>query len=137
MGKFSVSTYAIVENKGKIVVLLKESEDSFSSDKWSLPGGKMNFGEDIIDALKRTVKECCGIEIDVLSPIETVVKIDESNGEEDVAITYICEYKSGQLSKPKNVKEVKWMEPKKVAEIEDLDEILEKSIYTYNEFISA
>ncbi|MCX8178443.1 MAG: NUDIX domain-containing protein [Candidatus Aenigmarchaeota archaeon] len=137
MEKFKISTHAIVENGNKILVLQKKSEDAFSADKWFLPGGEMKFGEDTIDSLKRTVKECCGIEIEVLSPIEVSVDVNEEKQEQNVSITYICEYKSGQLTKPKNVKEAKWLEPKKVIDLEELDPVLEKSVYTYNEFISA
>ena len=137
MEKFKVFVYAIVENGNKILVIQKKSEDAFSADKWFLPGGEMKFGEDIIDSLKRNVKECCEIEIDVLSPIEISVDVNEEKQEQNVAITYICEYKSGQLKKPKYSKDIKWLEPKKVVDLEELDSVLEKSIYTYNEFISA
>lgn len=137
MEKFSVSTYAIIENNGKIFVALKKSTDSFEGDKWSIPGGKMNFGEDAIDSLKKLVKNQCGLDIDVLSPIDVAVDINEDKKEQEVAITYICELKSGQPKLSKEFKEFKWLDAKKVPTLEDLEWVLEKTIYPYIELISS
>jgi len=137
MEKIFVSTYGIIENNGKILVLLRKSNDSFSSDKWGLPGGTMNFGEDGIDSLKRNVKSDCGLEIEVLSPIDVCVDVNEDKKEQNVAISYVSELKSGQVKLAKNIKEFKWIDPKKVPDLEELDWVLEKVIYPYIEMISA
>ncbi len=137
MENFLVEVYAIIENDGKVLALLKKSTDGFSADKWSLPGGLMKFGEDAIDALKRNVKETCGLDIDVLSPIDVAVDIDEDKKKQTVAITYVCEFKSGQAKPSKEYKECKWCDPKKIPELEELDWVMEKSIYPYIELISA
>ncbi|MFH8080452.1 MAG: NUDIX hydrolase [Candidatus Aenigmatarchaeota archaeon] len=134
---FEVEMYAIVENNGKILALLKKSTDGFSEDKWCLPGGKMNFGEDAIDCLKRVVKETCNLDIDILTPIDVSVNVDENNNKQTVAITYICEFKSGQAKPSKEYKECKWYEPKKLSEIEELDWVTEKALYPYIDFISV
>jgi ADP-ribose pyrophosphatase YjhB (NUDIX family) len=137
MEQFSVEVYAIIENNGKVLSLLKKSTDGFSADKWSLPGGEMKFGEDAIDALKRCVKESCSLDIDVLSPIDVAVDIDENKKKQTVAITYVCEFKSGQAKPSKEYKECKWYDPKKIPDLEELDWVMERAIYPYIELISA
>ncbi|MCS7134955.1 MAG: NUDIX domain-containing protein [Candidatus Aenigmarchaeota archaeon] len=135
--EFEVQMYAIIENNGKVLALLKKSTDGFSADKWCLPGGKMNFGEDAIDCLKRVVKEVSNLDIDVLTPIDVSVDVDENKKKQIVAITYICEFKAGQPKVTKEYKECKWLDPKKIPELEELDWVAEKAIYPYIEFISV
>ncbi|MEM5799161.1 MAG: NUDIX hydrolase [Candidatus Aenigmatarchaeota archaeon] len=137
MEQFEVEMYAIIENNGKVLALLKKSTDGFSADKWSLPGGKINFGEDAIDCLKRVVKESSNLDIDVLSPIDVSVDVDEDKKKQRIAITYICEFKSGQLKTSKEYKEAKWHDPKKIPNLEELDWVMEKAIYPYIELISV
>jgi len=132
-----VEVYAIIENNGKVLALLKKSTDGFSADKWALPGGKMEFEEDAVDCLKRVVKECCNVDVEILSPIDVAVDIDEDKKAKKIAITYICEFKSGQPKVSKEYKEAKWYDPKKIPDLEELDWVMEKAIYPYIELISA
>jgi nucleoside triphosphatase len=52
----------IVDQRGKI--LLARSHKWF--DKYTLPGGHIEVGESIVDAVKREVKEEVGLEVDVV-----------------------------------------------------------------------
>lgn len=60
--KFSVriSGYAILIHEGKILLV-----NTKSSGKYYLPGGKVEIGEKIEEAIRREVKEEAGIEIEV------------------------------------------------------------------------
>jgi mutator protein MutT len=60
--KFStrVSGYAILIHEGKMLLV-----NLRSNGKWFFPGGKVEIGEKIEDAIKREVKEEAGIEIEV------------------------------------------------------------------------
>lgn len=55
-----VTVKALVVKDGKIL-LLKESEEL--SGKWELPGGGLDFGEDIFEGLKREVQEEMGVKV--------------------------------------------------------------------------
>ena len=134
MQKIFVAFHSIIEKDGKILVLKRYSKDPFSADCWDLPGGVMNFGEEVVAALKREVKEECGLEIETLSPMDVSTRID--NEEQYVAVTFICEYKSGTVKLSKDHSEFKWVDAKKVPDLEDLNWVLEKAIYPYIEFTS-
>ncbi len=54
---------AIVEDGGKI--LMCRRKEDVDKGLYELPGGKMEVGENIIDGLKREMKEETGIEIEV------------------------------------------------------------------------
>lgn len=135
MSKIFVSFHAIIEKYGKILVLKRSSKDPFNADYWDLPGGVMNFGEEVTQALKREVKEECGLDVDILSPMDVSTRIGE--GEQYVAATFICEYKSGTVKLSKDHSEFKWIDPKKVPDLEELNWVLERAIYPYIEFTSV
>ena len=59
--QFRPAVYAVIINNRKVLLL-----DTRSTRKLFLPGGGVNLGERIEDALKREVKEEVGIEIEVI-----------------------------------------------------------------------
>jgi len=52
---------AVIKNKeGKILLLKRSNLNKFFVGKWQLPGGKVDFGEDIQKAIKREIYEETG-----------------------------------------------------------------------------
>jgi len=52
---------AVIKNKDGKILLLKRSElNRFYVNKWQLPGGKVEFGEDIQKAIRREIYEETG-----------------------------------------------------------------------------
>jgi len=52
---------AVIKNKeGKILLLKRSNLNKFFVGKWQLPGGKVEFGEDIQKAIKREIYEETG-----------------------------------------------------------------------------
>jgi 8-oxo-dGTP pyrophosphatase MutT (NUDIX family) len=58
--EFRACVYAIVAHKGKLLLLNTKSTGTFS-----LPGGGVEIGEPMVDALMREVREESGIDIEV------------------------------------------------------------------------
>ena len=64
--KFPVSVKAIIIDDNRVLCLKNEREE------WDLPGGKIDFNEDIEECLKREVKEEVNLEIknlNILKPL--------------------------------------------------------------------
>jgi len=86
---------AIIErfHDGEWQVLLqtrwKPDEDAKHSGLLEIPGGRIEVGEDVYEALKREVKEECGLEIQAVKPgRETISK--GKFGEVSVAFVPFC-----------------------------------------------
>lgn len=96
---FRPTVYGIVLHEGKILLC-----NTRSTGKYSLPGGGIDLGEKVEDALHREVYEECGISIDV----DRLAGVDENfcyynPGDEAwqvIAIFYICTPKTFELSTP-------------------------------------
>ena len=58
------SVVAVIVNEGGEVLLTRRNVKPFH-DMWVMPGGKIDLGESVLDALKREVLEEVGLEVEV------------------------------------------------------------------------
>jgi 8-oxo-dGTP diphosphatase len=96
---------AIVE-AGRIV-LIKRVNPPFK-DKWALPGGFVDVGETVEQAVVREAKEetCLDVEIVKLVDVYSDPKRDPRGHTASVA--YLCRKKRGTLKGADDAKEAKW-----------------------------
>ena len=55
----------IILHENKVLILKRSDSDKINPDKWEFVGGKINFNENLEDALKREFKEELNIDIKV------------------------------------------------------------------------
>jgi 8-oxo-dGTP diphosphatase len=83
---------------------------------WSLPGGALEVGERLADAVRREVREETGLEIEPLGVLEIFERImkDETGAAEYhyVLVDYVCEVVGGTLRPGDDVCAVDWVKKK-------------------------
>lgn len=118
--KFRTSAYGIIKHSDKMLLV-----NTRSSGKWFFPGGEVEIGESLEDAIKREVMEETGIEIEVekfLSFKETFFYYDpEDSGFQNYAFYYTCKPLSFELSEEFQVEfdeseKPEWVDMKKLGE---------------------
>jgi len=88
--------------RGNDVLIIKRGKAPFKG-LWSIPGGGLEFGETLIDAVKREVREETNIEIDIIGLID-VFEGFQSEREADgfrrhtLMIDYVADWKSGDVA---------------------------------------
>lgn len=96
MKTHAVTTNALIFDKDKKMLMVKRSlnDTAFPGD-WELPGGGLEFGEDIQESLVREVLEECGLGVLVGPPLGVhLFDLQENDKEVQVTeITYFCEIK--------------------------------------------
>ena len=105
-----VSVHALILNEGHMLLIKRATEPS--KGKWSLPGGRIELGETIHQAIKREVLEECSVEIE----IERIFDVGENiiRDEEDrisyhfVLIYFLAHYKGGELKAQSDAEDVRW-----------------------------
>jgi mutator protein MutT len=111
----------IVDPQGKIFLAKRGKEARNESGKWEFPGGGVEFGEALEQALVREVKEEYGFDIEVQELLDVVNHIIPDEKQHWVSPTFLCRVKNGtpRIMEPHKCDEIGWFE---------LDEIPEEKL---------
>jgi 8-oxo-dGTP diphosphatase len=95
---------ALIIHNGQIL-LIQRAHPPLAGE-WSLPGGRIEFGESIIAALKREVREETGLDIE---PRELACVLDRIGPDHHyVLIDYLCDITGGELRAGSDARAVRW-----------------------------
>jgi 8-oxo-dGTP diphosphatase len=103
---------AVVGNDAGQVLLVRRGRPP-RLNQWSIPGGKVEWGEPVRQALVRELLEETGLQVEVMGLIDIVDSlISGDDGElahHHVLLDYAARVVSGQLRAGDDVSEVKWV----------------------------
>jgi len=109
-----VGVGAILLRRGRILMAQRGKEPL--KGWWSLPGGALEIGESLADAVRREVLEETGLEVEPLGVFEIFERIlrDAAGAPEYhyVLIDYVCRVKGGKLFPGDDVCAVEWVRRK-------------------------
>jgi len=94
MSYFNVRVYGLLINENDEVLISDEQEYGFRFSKF--PGGGLEFGEGLIDGLKREFMEECSAEIDIIRHFYTTDFFEKSafNDSQVISIYYLVKEKA-------------------------------------------
>jgi mutator protein MutT len=94
-------------------VLLERRGQPPAQGSWSLPGGLVDVGERLEEAVRREVREECAIEVEVgplLGVFEPIVHDDDGRIRYHyVVLDYLARYVSGDLAIGDDAAELRWV----------------------------
>jgi 8-oxo-dGTP diphosphatase len=107
-----VGVAAVIWNDRREVLLIRRTKQPRQGE-WSLPGGKVEFGERLEDALKREIREETGLEIEVVGLIDVAETIDDASagaaGAHFVLIDYAARVVSGEAVAASDAADATWV----------------------------
>jgi 8-oxo-dGTP diphosphatase len=115
--KVFVAAKAVIRDGDKYLIFFQKPKDTELLD---LPGGKIAFGEDVIDTLKREVKEEADVDVNVIDTLRPWHFFRVVDGNQVVCITFLCEIKDGDINLDNNpvdtetISGYKWMTKKEI-----------------------
>jgi|SRR5579871_4527968 len=101
---------AVVISDGRVLLIRRAAEPL--GGQWSLPGGMLEIGENLTDALGREIAEETGLQVRVLDFLEVFEKIEKDNGGRIryhyVVCDYLCEVAGGTARAGSDASELAW-----------------------------
>ena len=86
----------ILDEAGRIFLSQRGPLAKNERGLWEIPGGGVEFGETLADALRREMREEYGIEIEVGDLLDVVDHILPAEGQHWVSPTFICRITAGE-----------------------------------------
>lgn len=122
---YFVAAVAAVIFKGNRVLAMKRSlSKDAGPGLWETLSGRINAGEDPLDAVAREIKEECGLEVQ-LDPRPVRAYHATRKGEPMILIIYRACYLSGQVVLSQEHDEFSWLTPAEFAEVSTLQKLVE------------
>ena len=108
----------LVDPDGKIFLSRRGWKSKNERDLWEFPGGAVEFGEKLDDALQREMAEEYGIEIEVGELLDVVDHILPDEGQHWISPTFICRIKKGEpkILEPEKCSAIGWFEVDSIPE---------------------
>ena len=113
-----VGVGAVVVRDGKALIIKRAHEPR--KGEWSLPGGLLELGESLQDAVRREIKEETSLDIEVGPVIETFDRVHRDDAGKIryhfVIVDFVCWPNAGDAMPGSDADGVAWVTP---AEIDD------------------
>ena len=107
----------LVFNKNKEVLLMKRGKTSKNEvGYWNKVGGEVDYGEKVINAMKRETREEAGIEIDIWGYLPHTDHIIKKDKQHWIGFNYLADVNSGEAKnmEPHKFDDVRWFSLKKL-----------------------
>ena len=106
----------IVNSAGQLFLSQRGPQAKNERGRWEFPGGAVEFGETLAQALRREMREEYGIEIEVAELLDVVDHILVDEKQHWVSPTYLCRIVSGtpEIKEPEKCSQIGWFSPEEV-----------------------
>ncbi len=124
--KHIVAITAVIKYNDKFLIVKRNSKEIAYPGKWTIPGGKAEKGESIIDVLKREIKEEVGLDIGDEKEFlrdYTFVRPDKHNV---IGFTFLVTASSDDVRLGEDFEDFKWILPHELKDYDHIEGIKEE-----------
>ena len=100
--QFRIAVYAIIFADRRVLLALRHN-----INWWNLPGGGMELGETVDEAMRREVREETGLEVE----IERLVGVYSKPQKHEVVLTFLCRVVGGVLTETEESRKCRYFAP--------------------------
>jgi ADP-ribose pyrophosphatase YjhB (NUDIX family) len=114
-----VGAGALILRDGKLLLVKRGAQPGFG--KWSVPGGLVELGENVQDAMVREVKEEVGFDVEAvkLTDVADTITLDNDGRVQYhfVVVNFIARIVGGELKTGTDILEAKWVPVEEVEKV--------------------
>jgi len=107
-----VGAGALMIENGKLLLIKRGAKPG--QGRWSIPGGIVELGERVQDAIVREVKEECGLDIEVeelMDVFDSITRDEKGRIQyQFVVVNFLAKIKGGILKNADDVLEARWVQ---------------------------
>ncbi len=107
-----VGVGAVIWNDRHEIVLIRRGQEPRLGE-WSIPGGRLEWGESVRDAIRREVREETGLEVEIAGLIDVVDSVTRDGSGQVVRhyvlVDFSVRYVSGTLRAGSDAAEAHWV----------------------------
>ncbi|RAQ94814.1 NUDIX domain-containing protein [Thermogemmatispora tikiterensis] len=101
--RFRVGVFALIfDDEGRVLLVHRND-----IDWWNLPGGGMELGETVEEAMRREVREETGLEV----VVERLVGVYSKPQKQEVVLTFRCRVVGGVLTPTEEARDCRYFPP--------------------------
>lgn len=128
----------IVNQEGQVFLARRGPLAKNERGCWEFPGGSVEFGERLTDALVREMREEFGIELAVGPLLDVVDHLLPDEGQHWVSPTYVCRIITGEprICEPGKCSEIGWFALDQIPSESDLSLVTRENLRHYRAFVS-
>jgi mutator protein MutT len=111
-----VGVGGVVVNGGRALIVKRAHEPR--KGEWSIPGGRVELGETLAEAVTRELREETGLEVEVGELLEVFDRIHRRDGRvryHFVIVDYVCRPVGGTLQAGDDAEDVAWVSDDEIA----------------------
>ncbi|HEX9188455.1 MAG TPA: NUDIX hydrolase [Vicinamibacteria bacterium] len=112
----AVGVGGVLVHEGRVLLIRRGKEPLFG--RWVVPGGTVELGETLQDALVREMQEETGLlvePLEVLCVFDRIERVGDRVAYHYVIVDYLCRYVSGEARAASDALEVAWATPDDLA----------------------
>ena len=108
----------VYRSDGKILLAQRAYNEGHLPGYWAIPGGKLDFENDkwsiLQDTIHRELAEEVGVYVEKEMHILTNNAFKRTDGEQVVAINFICKWRAGDAQPLEGTENIKWVTKKDI-----------------------
>jgi mutator protein MutT len=107
-----VGVGGVLIHEGRVLLVRRGKEPLYG--RWVVPGGTVELGEPLDEALVREMREETGLEVEPLELLTVFDRIQRDGGQvlyHYVIVDYLCRWLSGEAQAASDALEVAWAAP--------------------------
>ena len=130
MKTFGVATKAVIFNEkiAKYLILKKSSLEEITPNTFDVPGGRVEFGEDLVDSVIREAKEETQLDVEVVQVFNAWTFVNDDQNFQLTGVDYFCTTEQESVDLSAEHSDYEWKEAKEIIEDDKYPGWLRKTI---------